>query len=298
VNNNIIENSIYDLLQNCTSKKVFVFNKQNKIDEQRNYISNKEIEGITKYKYDKKGYLIESIDYNLKGKIDKKIIFKNDYKGKPIELFEYDSSGQLKRRKNRQYDNNGNVIETIHSDGYKFTSKYDEKNNQIEENTYDGKRGLIQKESTIYGIDKIRVFKKILYEKDYNGNESYKTTKFDKHGNEIEFISKRNEGGRIIFEKLFYDNKYNENGNKVEIKSYFEDKLKTIKTWKYDKTGKIIKFSDCLYGGFGSIPGYSKDDVVTINNYEYDKNNNLIKRIYISSWEGAFIFEKEIEYYK
>lgn len=303
INDNIIEICHYDIIQNCIYKKVTTYNKQNKVVEEKFYESDKKLKSISKYKYDQNGYAIEKTEYLANGDMDEKIICKNDSKGNPIEILNYDSKGKLNNKENNKYDNNGNNIESITKwpeGGYiKSTSIYDEKNNLIEHEYYYDEI-LNSSESYLYSDDRLTKIEETKFEKRYNPDyDSYKTTKYDKKGNQIECIIKRIEGDKITIEKEIDDIKYDDNGNKVETNKYFDDKLKIVEKAGYGKNGKVFKDFYRGYGGLGFIPGYPKDDIVYISYYQYDSYDNLINRTYYSSWDGGtFIFEKEIEYYE
>lgn len=294
MNDNIVEYCRYDRLQNCDYKKVTTYNNLNNVIAEEIYESDNKLKNKTECKYDKNGFGVESIEYLANGDLHEKTIVKNDYKGNPIEVSVYDSQGKLKKNETCKYDNNNNLIESKSSwDSRKQKYKYDEKNNRIETKFYQGDRGLINKVSTIYGKDGKKIIEKSVYEKDYHGNESYTTTKYDIKGNEIVKYSKNIRGDKTTILKQTNKIKYDGNGYKVESKKYFDDKLSSIEKWAYNDNGKVYK--DYLWCHGGEV--LYKDDLEIANQYQYDSKDNLISTTTINSWYGTFIIEKEIEYY-
>ena len=297
-NGNILEYCEYDILQNCIFKKVTTYNRKDSVVEEAEYREN-ELENLIKYKYDFKGYMVKKTVYD-RNDLYEKTVFKNDKKGNPVEIIEYDSDGKITSKDFYKYDKNGNEIEYTNKLGddtfYKTTSTYNEKNKRTEYKQFINEV-LSRSELYFYDEDQESVIGEIKYKKEYNpDSETYESNIFDKKGNLVESSIKRIQDNKESIEYEFIDIKYNDSGYKIESKTYYDNELSSIKTWSYDEFGNVINDSYSRRS-VTLMPGYVYESTQTKNLYQYDMNKNLIRRVYISSQEGTFILEYEIEYY-
>ncbi len=130
-NNQKIEENWYD----SDTKIFYKYNDKGFIVESNNYYKKGLVQKV-KIVCDEEGNEIERNSYDTNGKLDYKQ--KNTFKdGKLIETKEYDGDGTLSSSTKRKYDENGNETENIIYDSYgevslKSTCKYDENNQIIE----------------------------------------------------------------------------------------------------------------------------------------------------------------------
>lgn len=157
----------YDELQNLINKKYYnldyLFNGVNeRLTNNDNYIYNEkgllieETGGDVKFvnKYDNSDNLIDK-DFFYNGRLNSKEVFEYNQKGQKISEKFYDSDGQLSSEKKFLYSNDEKLLEenTFHS-GKKFTVKYDQNENILEEIEYKSDGTPIIKKSYKYIYDK------------------------------------------------------------------------------------------------------------------------------------------------
>ncbi|MDC0304118.1 hypothetical protein OAL15_03805 [Flavobacteriales bacterium] len=220
--------------------------------------------------YDVTGNLVEEIDYNMNYYKDPKFvnfITKDDgsldWDGVPSRVDSISSKSTCK------YDPIGNKIEEtlIGSDGtiiYKHTYKYDERGNNIEmiyNNSALGYR-CINKVTTKYN-DKDNQTEKEIY--------NWWPTAINPDS--------------IVVEKHTY--KYDERGNIIEIKFFFNGSLTETKTYEFDDKGENIEYVSLDYDGNASI---KREHII-----EYDNYGNWTKRITYNSYFPYLRKATEIE---
>lgn len=183
--------------------------------------------------------------------------------------------------------NNNNHIETVvyFEDGLnkKFTSKYDDKGNLIEDNDY--------------GTDG-QLIKKIIYFYDDEGNKIEKMSscnnpslgyiikyKYDNNGNIIE--ANEYDGDCMLPFKFTY--KYDDNANKIEENSYYTDgSFRSKCIYKYDNKGNMIERNEYMADGSLSQISYRHDD--------FDNEGNWCKEIEFFDNKPWSIRTRKIEY--
>jgi len=109
----------------------------------------------TKYIYNNKGYLIESIGYLSDNSLGYKQTLKYDSSGNPIEEKYQGTHPDIKRTRIFKYDDAGNKIEEFTDTiggciWYKMAYKYDANGNMIEWRTYYCKDTFVDKATFIY----------------------------------------------------------------------------------------------------------------------------------------------------
>jgi hypothetical protein len=194
------------------------------------------------------------------------------------------------------FNEEGNTIEhNIYGlDGsldWKYTYKYDDKGNKIEENRHypDGPGG-----KTTYKYD----YKgNMIEENEYTASEKWwskNTYKYDNEGNIIESGSYY-KSDSILYQITIYQ--YDNEGNLIEENEY--DSTGTYvypyrqKTYKYDDAGNVI---EKRYYGFDN--NLQPDWIVAKYAYEFDEKNNWIRKTEFVNEIPKYIIEREIEYYK
>jgi YD repeat-containing protein len=212
---------------------VTIYNKSGNIIETNLYDRDGRLYKKNIYTYDKAGNKTGQVFYNY-GSLFEWDSIKSDKKGTLIEIYGYKADSSFNHKYIYKYNENNNQTEcTIYNpDGslnYKFIYIYDSKNNQIEENGYRSNGSL--------------------------DPDARKTYLYDSKGNNIEENSYKPDGSL----KIRYLIKYDEQGNKIEVKNG-------------DYTGTW--------------------------EYTYDKNGNWIKCIDFSNGESKHITLREIEYFQ
>jgi hypothetical protein len=162
---NIIEQSVYKSDGSLFLKYLCKYDNKGTIIEMNEFNSNGNLETKSTYNYNQSGNLIEEIK-EIKDNNEVKICrytYKYDLNGNIAEeRIIFDDSPQIKvvpTIRLYKYDIRGNKIEVSHIDFktsdiiHKKISKYDDKNNLIEESTYDRKGSLIDSYSYIYNYD-------------------------------------------------------------------------------------------------------------------------------------------------
>lgn len=130
--------------------------KGNKIEEKALFPDRSLLQRMT-YKYDNKGREIEKNMCNAKNCYEK-ILSSYDSKGNLIKELKYDEKGELYATINYQYDskNNRTEIAGFGKDGellQRFTYKYDKQGNETEVTEYDGSNTVIDHKTFSYKYD-------------------------------------------------------------------------------------------------------------------------------------------------
>ena len=235
-----------------------------------------------KYKYDEKGNKIEGHEYpNLYDHDD----FKCDEKGNKIEGTKFDVNrdrGSYEYKYTYKYDEKGNMIEENYYKSselnYKSKYKYDEKGNKIEENWYNSAGGLWYKLTYKYDVKGNKIEQ---INNNADGSLFYKYTyKYDVKGNKIEENINRK-----------YTYKYDVKGNMIEFNGSNADGSLVRRTYKYDVKGNIIEMND--YNDDGSL----RDKKTCKFEVEFDRMGNWIKKTLIKDGKPEYLTERVIEYY-
>jgi len=186
-------------------------------------------------------------ELGLKGNV--KFIARSTYKA--VEKFGEIEKDYLSSKYTDKYDEKGNVIEEnkYNADGSlrsfrpKTTYKYDENGNKIEENWYNA--GSLRYEFTYKYDEKGNKIEESWYNADGSLDAKYKS-KYDEKGNEIE-KNKYYADGSLDAK---YKSKYDEKGNEIE-KNYYryyraEGSLSSKTTYKFefDTTGNWITLTE------------------------------------------------------
>lgn len=183
----------------------------------KQYLS-KDLKTVTTetYKYDNKGYLIESNSDFSKDKTK----YLNDKDGNCIELNQYDSIGNLfnKVKTNISFNKEGNRIEerkSYNDDGSfsnHFKTIFDKNGNEIESCFYDESGKIYQKINSKYNRQNLLIeyIEKLEYQKNVSEEWTklikYKYTKFDSNKNWTEKIEYKNgKPIQIIERKIVYN---------------------------------------------------------------------------------------------
>ena len=184
-------------------------------------------------KYDKKGNMIEQVDYNERGTIENKQTMKYDSKGTVIELIVYNTDGTVAYKviQKPTYDSTGtNLIQTeVYRQDSSYAGKsvyvYDAKGNMIEDGIFDDK-ALLQRNTHEYN-DKGLEIKTVNYQysDSYLGGFTYK---HNEQGQTIETTLIGSNGLPEYVETYKYDVK----GNVTEITRY-NSANKPIAVYKY-----------------------------------------------------------------
>ena len=236
------------------------------------------------YKFDEKGNMIEEITSKAYGNLNSKFTYKYDVKGNEIEVNTYVTDGTNKARaceninwrmKEKLGDNRfiNNLAYCSYIDvknfiKFKYSYKYDEKGNMIEQNSYNDDGSLCFKTKSKYD-EKGNKIELIIYYTD--GSLCCETTyKYDEKGNKIEQIIYYHENGNQSIETTY---EYDEKGNMIEKYSY-PSKM----TYEYDEGGNVIEEDSYEYGDLSRKCTYK---------YEFDAMNNWIKLTSITKTVGV-----------
>lgn len=193
-------------------------------------------------------------------------------------------TGKLESKELTIFDRNGNIeVFSSNFESYRNENKYDSKGNKIESIKYDS-----------------------------DGSISYIVTYiYDEYGNMIEYSGKYPDG------KLFMRDisRYNKDGFKIEETLFFETKIASNESYRYDDIGNMIE--SISYKSDGRISHkflYKRDehgnliesklynangiiDRVWSCEYKYDKRGNWINQIRYDDNNPTSITERVIEYF-
>jgi hypothetical protein len=218
----LIDSSYIEFNTNGYISKSFMFlNEKNDYNDKNQLITKQYLSKDLKtastetYKYDNKGYLIESNNNFSKDKTK----YLNDIDGNCIELNQYDSIGNLfyKVKTNISYTKEGDRIEErkSYNDDGSFSSHlkmiFDKNGNEIESCHYDESGKIYQKINSKYNSQNLLIEYKERQEYQKNVCEGwtklieYKYTKFDSNKNWTEKIEYKNgKPVEIIERKIVY----------------------------------------------------------------------------------------------
>lgn len=289
-------------------------------------------DGNYKKTYNMNGYIIETNYYNFSnGSLSTKLIYKYDDFHNLTESSEYSADGVLLHKNIYRYSKKG--IQSIERSIYYekggkqyrgVVSKYDQNNNQIEYKSYTSEGKLFIHHQYTYDQ-----YGNKIEEKSFLGEKltSHHSFKYDSKGNQIE------QKDLLIRDETFTDEygneyktdssapatyytKYDDQGNRIEIKSYQDEKLSSHTTYKYNKNKQMTEwvehFNDSAvrriytYDNYDNLiklqyiqdKNYDPYNSEHIIEYVYDKNKNWIKMTGFSDGRAKFITEREIKYYE
>lgn len=246
----------------------------------------------TTYKYNSKGYLIESIDYDRNDKILTKGTYKYNYKNlveaknfyrqESLEVLGDNLFTTIYKYRNDKLIEKGTYRSDSILEGYgKYLYKYDSNNKLIERKHCDAK-GDCWRSEYVYSSKRVK-------EKKYNLDGSYSgmnVSIFNRNGNLIK-ESFYNSENKIDFIEIY---KYDKDDNLIEEgrKSKYEDHH----NWKYiyDDKGNEVKYYR-----------YNINSDITfkiIYKYEFDNNDNWIKKTSYETDLPKNITIREIEYFE
>lgn len=212
------------------TKIIYSYNERNKLLKEEYYSVNDSLSSEVFYKYDENNNLIEWITYNDARLFNLKYIYKYDNQNNLIEelfygdstyvywgkeVYHYDNQNKTKKisqynseeilRREMIYDKKENLIEETEYDSlnvrFKWTYKYDNKGNEIEENRFGADGSFHFKHISKYD-DKGNLTERTEFNKNNNPVETeiYKY-KYDKKGNWIEKIQIQNDRNRMYMAK-------------------------------------------------------------------------------------------------
>lgn len=213
-----------------------------------------EVSGITDYKYDENGNLLEKKAQGTDGSISSEK-YEYDEKGNVLvyeENVEVNVDGQVyseQRRVEYTYDADGVLLSEKSEDGYGFVTST--------EYEY-GDNGKIAKATISEGIDGIDMITYRTYEYDEN-DVLRKTVDSDDFGETGVYEEYNEKGDLIKWVGIFgteatYEYEYDENGNRIK----WVGNLGITTTYEYDENGNCIK----------------EADAVQTTTYEYDEHGN------------------------
>jgi hypothetical protein len=180
-----------------------------------------------------------------------------------VYKFQYGELSLKSKQKYRfsKFNNKGLPIEVVKyyyynkgPDGIRVNIKYDDRNNKIEENSYEAKK-----------------------------HTSRKVYKYDDKGNRIEELTFTPNG--TLYDKNIY--RYDDKRNKIEEVNYgvsgsisdrktFDPDIDSKLYFEYDNKGRKIKTFDTLESGSGWL----------VQTFEYDEKDRLIEKITYDDYEG------------
>ena len=282
--------------------------------------------------YNINGYLIETNYYNINdGSLSYKSIYKYDNFNNLTESSGYSADGVLVHKNIYRYSKKGvqSIERSINyeKDGKQYrdvVSKYDQNYNQIEYKSFTSEGRLFVHHQYTYDQYDNKIEKKSFSGEKLTSHHSFK---YDSKGNEIEMkdllISDNtftdeygNEYKTDSSAPATYYTKYDDHGNRIEIKSYQDEKLSSHTTYKYNKNKQMTEwvehFNDSAvrriytYDDYNNLiklqyiqdKNYDPYNSEHIIEYVYDKNKNWIKKTEFSDGKAKFITEREIKYYE
>lgn len=169
------------------------------------------------------------------------------------------------------------------SDASRAVYSYDKKGRRTEVNTYhpDGKHSL--KVNSTFNKKGFEI-ERILTDTD-GGTDNWKTLyKYDKKGKKLEEeILQQNS----LVAKIFY--KYDANGNVSETEQIGADGISSVvRSFKYDEKGNKVEMKEISKGVLKVLHTYE---------YEFDSNGNWIRQISYEEGKAIMVTEREISYF-
>lgn len=205
--------------------------------------------------YNKKGLLVDKIEFSGDGYVDTRYMFTYDSKGRPIKGETYNQYGKIVLTQVSKYDSKGNEIERVlietkrKKTSTKTTFKYDSNNNLISVKNYSNKGILTGEEYITYknGKRDLTLVKdasgKVLLEMKPEYNSMGKLVKDVRKNSEVNvaFTYKYDEQGNMI-EMIDHETKryysFNSQGNVTEHKLYLLDGRRQLRmVFTYNDNG-------------------------------------------------------------
>ena len=237
-----------------------------------------EIESITKYKYDQKGFIKEELIYEY----DKlSIRIKYNSSGNIEYVADYDDKGSESSKLFYKYNDNSKLIErSLYLDGVferKFFYRRDSKGNCVQVLLYDSNNEYLGGNSNKYD-EKGRLV------------ETYNESKciVDQEDSDVkEFVKSVNTGFRTYYYYDEYDNLVREEDD------YFVNSPERCTDYVYNKKGLIIEIVT-----FQKLDDIISDRSSVKYSYEFDSHGNWVKMIGTSDDSNAVEIQvRKIEYY-
>ena len=231
------------------------------------------------------GNLIEEKIYT-RGSCEQIRTFQYDVSNKIIEN-KWFLNGNLIESVTYKYDNRGNLIESDAGNTVLETNKYNSNNKLIEKKDfsngkllstvtykYDERDNIIEKTSIEPSIGNIVIV-------------TSWTSKYDNRNKQVESSwCKRHHMGTTCGKTTY---KYDIIGNIIEEKSFMDGVLTSYESYKYDNRGNLIERSS---------NDYKLGNINFVSTFKYDDNDNWIEsKIFHSSEEKLWVYERKIEYY-
>jgi len=242
-----------------------------------------------KYTYDKKGLLLEGVDF-INGQLIKNEQYAYDKNGNLLEKVTYTGDGQVDSKNTYTYNKAGKKIET-----YAYRTSF-------------GDLELTEKQILSYDDQGNNV--KIDY-MDANGN-SFGSRKmlYDTKGNLIEDQNLAEDGSVQMKQRYIYNNKnelverhtIGKNDN-IARKAILNTRGQLLSLEYYDAEGKITRKSGNIYDDYGNTTAelkYDKDGTETKYveyAYFYDNQHNWTEQKAAQGGQVAYIIAREIEYF-
>jgi len=254
-------------------------------------------------------------DYAADGTVSRTMDYTYDQDENLVELL--GKMGEMTfKRETYTYDKAGNLLETITYTGdgsiaKKVSTEYDKKNQLIKSSEY----------STSFGELLLNKIDKMEYDKDGNkvreialdaegkkwGSGEWK---YDKRGNEIEWVN-LTESGEIKVRQTFHYTKKNvlttrktyDKDEKLTDEANLDKYGQPLTLIRYDDSGNISRKSGKRYDKYGNVTAelsYDPDGAESVNvefKYSYDDKNNWIEQIIYQDGKAVYIMEREISYY-
>lgn len=202
--------------------------------------------------YNEKGVLIEYWKYEVDGTIYEKTKLSKNENGKLIKSSTFDSEGNLKRYITTEFDENGNIV------FYRIYNSKDELTS-IQENQYDGNKNIISMSNTASNrtfktTSKYNSKNQLIEETDFQPDGAIKdvrTFKYDEKDNEVESDLTRPNGDYTKFISEYDRNKnmkiqiwYDTDGNQTHQTSF---------TYEYDNNDNWITKKRYSNGELGYV---------------------------------------------
>jgi len=248
-------------------------------------LSNVQTEGAS---FNEKGQYTEIWNKNVDRQIDSKIVYTRDENGNVIKSTSY-SFGKATGKAAFKYDQNNNLTQSKDSYGSKYVYEYNEKNQCIKEDEYEGKikytttytyndKGLcseqiwsdavggtkILTETFKYNdAGKVTEFKCDWAVDDTLEAQDYTITKMYNAKNQL-FVSTQTNGAGVTTSSAMF--RYDDKGNEtemliisVDIRTKITKEEKISYTYEYDTTGNWIKKTSFAEG----VVDYTEERVIT-----------------------------------
>lgn len=237
---------VKDIIENELIVKRFLFDTEEEIKRwEFVFVDGK----LREEKYYKEKKMVEKYVYDAIGHKINQIEFRNDEVSRNI-IYEYNKNGLV----NKEYINDIFMNRTN-----KVTYKYDSsfRIKQIIKEMYDGK---------IIYWDSFFTSKGIITKEYYSLNDERYVFYYNVNGQELKGEVFQIDEKKTETPKIYWENKYNENGNKIvkdEINYFFN---KRMKTW-FDNEAREIR-----------VEIFKNDELQSIEEKKYDKESNVISQ--------------------